>query len=128
MLGIDYSSGTPMCDGLARRSFLQAGLLGVGGLSLAHVLGSAACGGEASRMPSFVKDKSIVLLFCAGGPSQHETFDPKPDGLDSYTSIAGHIGTALPGVRFASYFPKLAQRANRLTIVRTLAKPTRRGD
>lgn len=124
MLRIDYSSGAPMCDGLARRSFLQTGFLGVGGLTLAHVLGNAVLGAEASRVPSFVKDKSIVLLFCAGGPSQHETFDPKPDGLDSYTSIAGHIGTALPGVRFASYFPKLADRANRLTIVRTLVANT----
>jgi hypothetical protein len=125
MIEINYASGSRMCDGLARRSFLQAGLLGIGGLSLAHVLGGSSLGAEQrGGVPSFVKDKSIVLVFCAGGPSQHETFDPKPDGLDSYTSIAGHIGTALPGVRFASYFPKLAERAGKLTIVRTLVANT----
>jgi len=66
-----------------------------------------------------VKGKSVVLLFLAGGPSQLETFDPKPHGLDTSTSLAGHIPTRLPGVRFASYFPKLADLADRLTIVRS---------
>ena len=65
-----------------------------------------------------------MLLFLAGGPSQYETFDPKPDGFDSFTSIAGHVGTVLPGVRFASYFPRLAERADRLSIVRSLVAKT----
>jgi uncharacterized protein (DUF1501 family) len=106
----------------SRRDFLQLGALGIGGLTLADVLGRPVQAGESK--PSFVRDKSIVLLFLAGGPSQYETFDPKPDGFDSFTSVAGHIPTALPGVRFASYFPKLADRAKQLTIARTLIAKT----
>jgi hypothetical protein len=121
MLTIATNTAAPRCDGLARRDFIQAGALGLGGLTLAGLLPSRAA---ASAGKSFLRDKSIVLLFLAGGPSQYETFDPKPDGLDSSTSIAGHIGTALPGVRFASYFPKLAERAKQLTIVRSLVAKT----
>lgn len=106
----------------SRRDFLRIGTLGIGGVTLADVLGQTTRAGETKS--SFVRDKSIVLLFLAGGPSQHETFDPKPDGFDSFTSVAGHIPTALPGVRFASYFPKLAERADRLTIVRSLVAKT----
>jgi hypothetical protein len=61
----------------------------------------------------------VVLLFLGGGPSQHETWDPKPEGKGTSTSIAGHIPTTLAGVRFASYFPKMAELAHRLTIVRS---------
>lgn len=120
MLTITTGPGARTCDGSRRRDFLRVGALGLGGLSLAQLFTDSA---QASA-GSFVRDKSVVLLFLAGGPSQYETFDPKPDGLDSSTSIAGHIPTALPGVRFASYFPQLAERAKRLTIVRSLVAKT----
>jgi len=116
MLRILTGSPSPRCDGLHRRDFLRVGALGLGGLTLSEMLrASAAANGAAS----YVKDKSVILLFLAGGPSQHETFDPKPDGPDTSTSIAGHVATSIPGVRFASYFPKLAELADRLTIVRS---------
>lgn len=121
MLTIATNDAAPGCDRLRRRDFLSVGSLGVGGVSLAHILGGKAA---AAQQPSFIRDKSIVVLFLAGGPSQHESFDPHPDGFDSFTSIAGHIPTALPGVRFATYFPKLAERAKKLTIVRSLVAKT----
>lgn len=121
MLTIETSVGARRCDGVLRRDFLTAGMLGLGGLTLPGLLQAKA---SASGGKPLVRDKSIVMLFLAGGPSQYETFDPKPDGLDSATSIAGHIGTSLAGVRFASYFPLLAERANKLTIVRSLVAKT----
>lgn len=112
MLRIDYPSNLPYCDGISRRTFLQASAIG---------LGSCAWGqlGASSGNDAYVKGKSIVLLILAGGPSQLETWDPKPDGSGDSTSIAGHLPTSLPGVRFASYFPKMAALADRLTIVRS---------
>jgi uncharacterized protein (DUF1501 family) len=110
-----------MCDRLRRRDVLRIGTLGLGGLTLAGLMRQAARANvvaEGSR-GSYVKDKAVVLLFLSGGPSQYETWDPKPDGTDSFTSIAGHIPTALPGVRFASYFPKMAKLADRMSIVRS---------
>lgn len=116
MLSLATNLTPPFCDGLHRRNFLRVGALGMGGLSLSNLMPSTSL---AAGQGSYVKDKSVVLLFLAGGPSQLETFDPKPHGLGSSTSIAGHIGTKLPGVRFAAYFPQLAALADRLTIVRS---------
>lgn len=120
MLTITANPAGRNCEGLRRRDAMWIGSLGLAGLSLAGLPHAAAANNDSS----FLRDKSIVLLFLAGGPSQYETFDPKPDGIDSATSIAGHIGTALPGVRFASYFPLLAERAKKLTIVRSLVAKT----
>jgi len=115
MLNIVSHNRTRMCDGLARRDFLRVGTLGLfGGLTLGDQLRASS-----ERGNSFVKDKSVILLFLAGGPSQYETFDPKPGGQEGFTSIKGHIPTSLPGVRFASYLPKLAKLADRLSIVRS---------
>ena len=116
MLDVVTGSRSPMCDGWHRRDILRVGTLGLCGLTLADRL--QAAGGK-STGSGYVKDKSVVLLFLAGGPSQYETFDPKPDGPEGSTSIAGHISTALSGVRFASYLPKLAALADRLTVVRS---------
>jgi len=103
------------CDGIPRRDFLRVGALGLGGLTLPDLLRSSAIAGDGA----YVKDKAVILLFLAGGPSQFETFDPKPHGIGASKSIAGHVATRLPSVRFASYFPKLGQLADRLTVVRS---------
>lgn len=95
---------------------MQVGALGLGGLALADMLRLQA---EGSSGGTTLKNKSVVLLFLAGGPSQLETFDPKPHGVDTSTSLAGHIPTKLSAIRFASYFPKLAELADRLTVVRS---------
>jgi hypothetical protein len=106
---------TRLCDGSSRRDFLRAGLFGgLGALAAGRVLASDPAGAG-----PFVRDKSVVFLFLAGGPSQYETFDPKPGGPEGHTSINGHVATALPGVRFSAYLPKLAKLADRLTVVRS---------
>jgi uncharacterized protein (DUF1501 family) len=115
MLRIDTNSSGRLCDGLDRRDFLRIGAYGLSGLSLSALSQQA----DANPGGSYVRDKSVILLFLGGGPSQYETFDPKPDGPGTSTSIAGHIATRLPGIRFASYFPRLAELADRLTIVRS---------
>lgn len=116
MLRILNERSSRMCDGMSRRGFLHTGAFGLAGATFADLLRHSAAAGEP---PTYVKDTSVVLLFLGGGPSQLETFDPKPNGGGTSTSLAGHIATKLPGVRFASYFPQLAALADRLTIVRS---------
>jgi hypothetical protein len=65
-----------------------------------------------------VTDKAVILLFLQGGPSHVETFDPKMTALPEVRSITGEVKTVLPGVTFGGTFPKLAQLAKRLAIVR----------
>src|SRR5215212_5904781 len=64
----------PSCTGpLRRREFLRLGTLALGGLGLADLLAARA----AAARPD--PDTSVILFWMWGGPSQFETYDPKPD-------------------------------------------------
>ena len=104
---------------IARRQLLQIGSLGLIGTSLADVLRLQA---QAAEQPATrpAKAKSVVFIFQAGGPSQHETFDPKPEAPLEIRGEYGTTQTRSPGVHFCEYLPKLAARSNRFSIVRTM--------
>lgn len=63
---------------------------------------------------------ALILLLLVGGPSQLETFDPKPDAPAEVRGGGSSIPTAVPGVRLGSGLPGLARRMDRLAIVRSL--------
>jgi hypothetical protein len=104
---------------LGRRDFLRVGSLALGGLSLPWTIPTAHAGAKLSEAGKPVTDKAVVFLFLHGGPSQFETFDPKMTAPSEIRSATGEIKTALPGVTFGGTFPKLAQMADRLCIVRS---------
>ncbi|HCO26698.1 MAG TPA: DUF1501 domain-containing protein, partial [Gimesia maris] len=62
------------CSGVTRRNFVQAGLLGAGGLGLADLMKLKA---EAS-IPAKQQDTNVILFWLSGGPGHMETWDPKP--------------------------------------------------
>ena len=102
------------CDGVSRRSFLRIGTVGGAGLSLADVL-RADVGGPKSR-----STQSIVMVYLCGGPTQHETFDPKPDAPREIRGSFGPIETKVPGVQFCELLPNVAGMSDKFSIVRTL--------
>jgi hypothetical protein len=104
---------------IGRRDLLQAGALGLFGLAQAHLLRleSQASAGPPRRAG---KAKAVVFIFQSGGPSQHETFDPKPDAPDGIRGEYGTAQTRLPGVRFCEHLPRLVRRADRFAVVRTM--------
>ena len=114
MMNVCRSSDHPP---IGRRDLLQAGGLGLFGVSLEHLTRLEAHAAPA-RIPA--KAKSVVFIFQSGGPSQHETFDPKPDAPAEIRGEYGTTATKLPGVRFCEYLPRLAARADRFSIVRTM--------
>src|SRR5690348_3972508 len=61
---------------------------------------------------------ACILLWMQGGPSQFETFDPKPGHSNGGETKA--ISTKLPGVVFSENLPKLATVADRVAVVRSL--------
>lgn len=99
--------------GLTRRSFLQAGVLGVGGLALGDFLRLQAR--EAAS-----GDTSVILFWCSGGPGHMETWDPKPDAPAEYRGPFGAIPSKLPGVLLSETMPSEAQIMDKLAIVRTV--------
>lgn len=114
----------------SRRSFLQVGSLGLGGLAMPTLTlpGMLAAKANAADAKSFIKDKAVIFLFMHGGPSQTETFDPKMSAPSGVRSVTGEIKTSLPGVTFGSTFEKLAQRAHKMTVVRSFKTGTGKHD
>jgi hypothetical protein len=62
--------------------------------------------------------KACILLWMAGGPSQFETFDPKPGTATQGPSRA--ISTSVPGIAVAEHWPHVAQAVGELTIIRSM--------
>lgn len=106
------------CSGLSRREMLKVGTLGLGGLSLPWLLRTRA---QATETGAGFRNKSIVLLFCSGGISQIETFDPKMTAPSGARCVFGEVATTVPGLTFGATFPLLAQQAHRMAPVRSFA-------
>lgn len=114
MLTIPSTSRSRFCDGTSRRNFLRVGTLGLGGLSLADLLRAETV----SR--SGTHEGSVVMVYLPGGPTQHETFDPKPEANSEIRGSYGTIPTAIPGTHFCELLPNLARSHKRFSIIRTL--------
>src|SRR5689334_2147197 len=64
--------------------------------------------------------KSCILLFLSGGPSQYETFDPKPEAPLEYRGTFRPIRTNVPGIEVTEHLPVLARMADRYALVRSM--------
>src|SRR5947209_8299223 len=108
--------------GLTRREVLQVGYSGLLGIGLAGLLAKQA---RADSAPAGAggRAKSVVLVFLTGGPSHLDTFDMKPDGPAEIRGEFKPIATNVPGVQFGEHLPRLAARADRLAVVRSLSHP-----
>jgi hypothetical protein len=100
---------------VSRRRFLRTTLLGGAGLSLADFLRA-----RAAAPASGERAKRAVLVFLNGGPSHHETFDPKPDAPAEVRGEFGTVQTPLAGVRFSEAVPLLAGQTKRLAVLRAV--------
>jgi uncharacterized protein (DUF1501 family) len=101
---------------VSRREMLRIGSLGLAGLSLSSLLGARA---GAADEDNPVSGKSVIFLFQQGGPSQFETFDPKPNAPDGVRTMTGTLPTSLSGVTFGDALPRLSKLADKLTVVRS---------
>ncbi|HMF18903.1 MAG TPA: sigma-70 family RNA polymerase sigma factor [Gemmataceae bacterium] len=61
---------------------------------------------------------SVILLWMSGGPSQIDTWDPKPGNMNGGPFRA--INTTIKGVQISEHMPHLAKQAKHLAIFRTL--------
>ena len=111
--------GTPNgrdCDGFTRRNFLQVGSLGAAGLSLPNLL---AAKDQAAQEGLQIKNKSVIWVWLAGGPTHVETFDPKMTAPVEYRSITGECKTPISGVTVGGTFPEIAKCVDRMALVRS---------
>ena len=61
-----------------RRHFLSTSALGMGALAMRSLVSDAHAAPLTKGTHFPAKAKRVIYLFQAGGPSQFETFDPKP--------------------------------------------------
>jgi len=110
------------CEGFHRRNFLQIGAAGALGLTLPGILASEAKaakekdGGSASK----TKAKSVILVWLAGGPATIDMWDNKPDAPEGIRGEFKNIKTKADGIEFAETLPKMAEVADKVTVVRSL--------
>ena len=105
--------------GINRREFLQvgySGLLGVGLSSLFAQRAAAVQNGRAAARP-----KSVIVIFLSGGLSQHDSLDMKPEAPAGIAGDFRPIATRVPGVQICEHLPRLAARADKYALVRTIA-------
>jgi hypothetical protein len=107
---------------LARREFLRAGALGIGGLTLADALRlRAASAGDAKKIASNRElDTAFIFVWLPGGPPHMETYDMKPDAPEDYRGIFRPIATAVPGLEICELLPKHAKIVGKFNIVRSI--------
>ena len=100
----------------SRRQLLSVGSLALGGLSLSSLLAARS---HAAGTSGLVTGKSVIFVFQQGGPSQFETFDPKPAAPNEIRTQTELLDTSIPGVQFAAPMERLARLADKLAIVRS---------
>jgi hypothetical protein len=99
---------------MSRRDFLQAGALTAGAVGASLLDSFPLPAGEPASA------RSCILLLLVGGPSQLDTWDPKPDAPDGVRSPFRPIHTNVPGIDLCQTFPRMASRADRLALVRSV--------
>ncbi len=101
------------CDGSSRRDFLRVGTLSTAGFTLANYLRLAEAGEVGTA-----KGKAAIFIDLNGGPSHIDSFDPKPNAPDDIRSKFKTISTNVSGIQVCEHLPKLAQCADKFTILR----------
>jgi hypothetical protein len=98
---------------------LRAGGLSIFGFGLGDLLAGVPSQSDGA-LRSFGRAKACIVLFMWGGPSQLDTWDPKPDAPDEVRGEFRSISTRIAGVRISEHFPRLAQQADKYAIIRSM--------
>lgn len=99
-------------DGISRRTLLQASALTSGVLAARRL--------NAADLLAHGTAKQVVLLFMWGGPSQIDTFDPKPNAPSEIRGPFETISTNVPGIQVSEHYQRIAARMDKLCLIRSM--------
>src|SRR5688500_16126818 len=106
------------CQGMSRRPFLQIGALSLFGLTLPNLLAArAAEGTQAGR------DMNCIMIFTAGGMSNVDTLDMKPDAPIEYRGEFKAMPTKIPGQTACEHLPKMAESLDKVCLIKSIVHP-----
>lgn len=115
MLDLLGKGSAHTCNGVTRRDFLQVGTLGAIGLSLPQLIEARAAG-----LTDKSKDnRSCILIFNLGAPSQLDTFDMKPEAPAEIRGPFKPISTNVSGIQLSEILPRHAEIADKFALVRS---------
>jgi len=116
MFRLDADRPVEFCDGLRRRDFLHAGCLSFLGLGLPQAFNLQAQG----AVDSDKKDVNCIHLMLVGGPSQLDTWDPKPNAPIEIRGPYKAIHTNVPGIEISENFSRMAKHADKYALIRSV--------
>jgi len=138
-MSTNHDSGNPRH--LSRREAIWRGALGAAGLMAAGGLDARLWAAEAAKTPeqkladekATARDaaarakakkgqtKSVIQIFLWGGMSHNDTWDPKPGtGYDYMGEFDRSIPANVSGISLSALFPKLAQQADKFSLIRSM--------
>lgn len=115
MINVTGAGSITTCDGLTRRDFLQVGTLGALGLTMSKFAALQALG----AVDKGASEKSCILIFNLGAPSQLDTWDMKPDAPREIRGPFSPIRTNNPDIQVSEMFPLHAKIADKFSLVRS---------
>lgn len=114
MLDIVGKGQAKTCNGMTRRELVQAGTLSAIGLSLPQLLAAE----EAGLVKDQDDERSCIMIFNLGGPSQMDTFDMKPNAPAEVRGPFQPINTR-GDFQISEIFPRHAEVAEHFSLVRS---------
>lgn len=99
---------------LSRRNALKAGAAGLSLPGLFRMRAEAGLSDTNERT-------AIIVLFCHGGPSHIDTYDPKPGAPSEIRGPFQPIDTVAPGLTITEILPRHAAIADKFCLLRSLA-------
>ncbi len=127
---------------VTRREAMRRGALGVAGMVATSTLGSQVLAAPAEKKPDpkaaeekaahdaaakakakdkKVRTKSVIQIFLWGGMSHNDTWDPKPGTGYAYMGeFDKTIPTNVKEIQLGALFPKLAQQADKFSLIRSM--------
>src|SRR5829696_6872894 len=114
MIRLDAPKPASLCGSPTRRDFLHAGSLATLGLTLPGYLHA--------KQETGAKDGDVncIMLFLLGGPSHIDTWDMKPKAPAEVRGPFQPIKTKASGIEISEIFPKMAQHADKFSLVRSV--------
>ena len=109
-----YGRQQRFCDGLNRRNFIKIGGLGMGGLSLPHLLKAESQSGVRNS------NKAIIMIYLPGGPPHQDMYDIKTEAPSEIRGEFKSIKTNVPGIHVCEHLPLLAKMTDKLVLLRTI--------
>src|SRR6476620_1350561 len=114
MLRLTDRGTAQTCEGMTRRDFLEVGALSAIGLSLPQM----AAAEEKGLVGKEYDDRSVIMIFNLGAPSQMDTLDPKPEAAAEIRGPFKPISTK-GDFQITEILPRHAQIADKFSLVRS---------